>query len=171
MLNFYVTDNGSWVDQFTKLQLWKLIEYDRIVYMDSDLLPLVNTEGLFSMDIRQTSRTIEPFEYHFAASPNLLGRGEDGSINVGIGFNAGFFMLKPDLFVFDKIWELAMTPGQPWNVHKDMEQGLLNEFFKSSGVVPMSRLDWSWNVKDMPDEWMAAAKVVHARWCSSLNFR
>lgn len=160
----HVADNVSWIDQFTKLQLWKLTEYDRIVYMDSDLFPLTNTEELFSMDIRQRSRTGDAFEYHFAASPNLLGRGEGGSINVGIGFNAGFFMLKPNVSVFDKIWELAMVPGQPWNVHKDMEQGLLNEFFKSSGPVPMIRLDWSWNVKDMSDEWMAAAKVVHARW-------
>jgi len=164
MFSCNITDNGSWVDQFTKLQLWKLTEYERIVYMDSDLLPLTDTEDLFSIDIRQTSNTTEVFEYHFAASPNLLGKGEGGSINVGIGFNAGFFMLKPDIFVFDKIWELAMVPGQPWNIHQDMEQGLLNEFFKSSGQVPMIRLDWYWNVKDMSDDWMVAAKVVHARW-------
>lgn len=153
-----------WIDQFTKLQLWKLTEYDRIVYMDSDLLPLANTEELFSMDIRQTSSTEVPFEYSFAASPNLLGKGEDGSINVGVGFNAGFFVLKPDTSLFDKIWELAMVPEQPWNLHRDMEQGLLNEVFKSSGQAPMVRLHWSWNVKDMPDEWMEAARVVHARW-------
>lgn len=80
-------------------------------------------------------------------------------------------MLKPDILVFDKIWELGMVLGQPWNVHQDMEQGLLNEFFKSSGQVPMIRLDWFWNVKDMSDDWMVAAKVVHARWCPFLNFR
>jgi alpha-N-acetylglucosamine transferase len=132
--------------------------------MDSDLFPLVNTDELFAMDIRQTSSIDEPFEYSFAAAPNLLGKGEEGSINVGIGFNAGFFVLKPDNSIFYRIWELAMVPEQPWNVHQDMEQGLLNEFFRSSGKAPMVRLHWSWNVKDMPDEWMAEAKVVHARW-------
>jgi alpha-N-acetylglucosamine transferase len=164
MSGFRISDNRRWVDQFTKLQLWKFTEYDRIVYMDSDMFPLANTEELFSMDICQKSNTDVRFEYCFAASPNLLGKGQEGSVNVGIGFNAGFFMLKPDSFIFDKIWQIAMVPEQPWNLHRDMEQGLLNEFFKSSGETPMVPLHWSWNVKDMSDEWMAEAKVVHARW-------
>jgi len=63
----------SWVDQFTKLHLWKLTEYERVVYMDSDLFPLINTEELFSMDIRQKSTTKPPFDYSFAAAPNLVG--------------------------------------------------------------------------------------------------
>ena len=159
-----ISDNRRWVDQFTKLQLWNLTEYDRIVYMDSDMFPLVNTEELFSMDICQKSNNDVPFEYCFAASPNLLGKGQEGSVNVGIGFNAGFFMLKPDSSIFDKIWQVAMVPEQPWNLHLDLEQGLLNEYFKSGGETPMVPLHWSWNVKDMPDEWMAEAKVVHARW-------
>lgn len=73
-------------------------------------------------------------------------------------------MLKPDVNVFDKLWERAMDPEQPWNYHKDMEQGLLNDFFATAGKAPMHHLHWSWNVKDMPDEYIPESKVVHARY-------
>src|SRR5947207_15935673 len=96
-LNLFSLSNLRWVDQFTKLQLWKFTEYDRIVYMDSDLFPLINTEELFSIDLNQHSRTNLSFNYSFAAVPNLVGKSSDGSLNIGIGFNAGFFVLKPDV--------------------------------------------------------------------------
>src|SRR5579859_8007388 len=144
--------NIRWVDQFTKLQLWKLTEYERIVYLDSDLFPLINTEELFDIDLHQHSTTEPSFDYSFAAVPNLVGKNEDGTLIIGVGFNAGFFVLKPDVAIFDRIWARANAPGLPWNMHRDMEQGLLNDFFATAGTSPMHRLHWSWNVKDMPDE-------------------
>lgn len=153
-----------WVDQFTKLQLWKLTEYDRIVYMDSDLFPLINTEELFSINLSQQSTTNPPFNYSFAAVPNLVGKAPNGQLIIGNGFNAGFFVLQPDITIFDRIWERAMTEGHPWNLHKDMEQGLLNDFFATGGDAPMVTLHWSWNVKDMPDEFLPESKIVHARY-------
>ena len=132
--------------------------------MDSDLFPLIQTNTLFDLPLSQISTSTPSFNYSFAAVPNLIRKNENGDPIVGIGFNAGFFILKPDVGVFDKIWELAMTEGQPWNVWQDMEQGLLNEFFRSGGESPMQKLHWSWNVKDMPDEYIPEAKIVHARY-------
>jgi len=131
--------------------------------MDSDLFPLINPDELFSMDINQQSTTDPPFNYSFAAAPNLVSRDVQGEELVGAGFNAGFFILDPDVLLFDRIWELAMIDGQPWNSNRDMEQGLLNEFFASRGKSPMYRLHWSWNLKDMNDEYLPEAKIVHAR--------
>jgi alpha-N-acetylglucosamine transferase len=153
-----------WVDQFTKLQLWKLTEYERIVYMDSDLFPLVNTEELFHLNLDQHSSQDPPFNYSFAATPNLVGKDERGQLIIGGGFNAGFFVLKPDQAMFDRIWARAMDPAQPWNMHKDMEQGLLNDIFATNGHSPMHRLEWTWNVKDMPDEFLERSKIVHSRY-------
>lgn len=132
--------------------------------MDSDLLPLTNTEELFSMDIEQSSLSIPSINYSFAASPNLVAKRQDGVETIGNGFNAGFFMLKPSLQMFDRIWKAAIDRQKEWNVHNDMEQGLLNWMFASGGEYPMFRLHWKWNVKDMPDELMRDASVVHARW-------
>lgn len=116
------------------------------------------------MDIDQESHTSPPFLYSFAAVPNLVEKRPDGVYVIGQGFNAGFFVLEPDVSLFNRIWDLAMAPGAPWNTFNDMEQGLLNDFFASGGNVPMHTLHWSWNVKDLGDEIFDEAKVVHSRW-------
>jgi alpha-N-acetylglucosamine transferase len=140
-----------------------MMEYERIVYMDSDLFPLVNTEELFELDLDQHSTSTPSYNYSFAAVPNLVGKNEQGWPIIGNGFNAGFFVMKPDTSIFERLWERAMDPEQSWNYHRDVEQGLLNEFYATGGQAPMFRLDWTWNVKDMPDEYMEESKVVHAR--------
>jgi alpha-N-acetylglucosamine transferase len=149
-----------WVDQFTKLHLWTLTEYDRIVYLDSDALPLVNTEELFQLELNQHSTTNPPFNYSFAAVNTL--QNINGQPVLGGGFNAGIFVMKPDQDMFERLWTTAMDPGQPWNVHKDMEQGLLNGFFRTVGG--WYRLDWIWNAKDMPDSYFERSKIVHSRY-------
>jgi alpha-N-acetylglucosamine transferase len=131
--------------------------------MDSDIFPLINTEELFSIELNQVSTTNPPFSYSFAAAPNLVEKNKDGVFIIGVGFNAGLFILKPDVTVFDRLWARALTPGHPWNMHHDMEQGLLNDFFATAGEAPMHQLHWSWNVKDMPDEYISESKIVHAR--------
>jgi alpha-N-acetylglucosamine transferase len=152
------------VDQFTKLQLWTLTEYDRIVYMDSDMLPLVNTEELFDLDLERQSTTNPPFNYTYAAVPTITWNKNGDEPKYGGGNNAGFLVLKPDQALFDRLWETAMDPLMPWNGHQDMEQGLLSNFFTQSGHVPAHRLEWIWNAKDMPQIYLDRAKIVHSRY-------
>jgi alpha-N-acetylglucosamine transferase len=153
------------VDQFKKLQLWTLTEYDRIIYMDSDLLPLVNTEELFYLDFERQSTTNPPFNYTYAAVPTIEWdkNGKPGILGVGGGTNGGFFVLKPDQAMFDRLWESATDPLMPWNEHHDMEQGLLAHFFLRTGHAPAHRLEWMWNAKDMPETYLDGAKTVHSR--------
>jgi alpha-N-acetylglucosamine transferase len=150
------------VDQFTKLQLWTLTEYDRIIYMDSDLLPLVNLEELFDLDFERESTTNPPFNYTYAAVPTIAWY-KPRVMRIGVRHNAGFFVMKPDQAIFDRLWESAMDPLMPWNVHRDMEQGLFNHFFSQSGHMPAHRLQWMWNAKDMPETFLDQAKIVHSR--------
>ena len=131
--------------------------------MDSDLLPLVNTEELFELDFERQSTTNPPFNYTYAAVPTITWdrNGETGAY--GGGNNAGLFVLKPDQAMFDRLWESAMDPLLPWNEHHDMEQGLLTHFFLQTGHVPAYRLEWMWNAKDMPEGYLDQAKIVHSR--------
>jgi alpha-N-acetylglucosamine transferase len=161
---FFPPANSRWVDQFTKLQLWTLTEYDRIVYLDSDMLPMVNAEELFDLNLNQQSTTKPSFNYTFAAVPTLSGWNTKEAPRCGGGFNAGFLVLKPDRAVFDRIWEMAMDPKLGWNENYDMEQGLLNAFFAGKGHAPAHRLDWMWNAKGVPDVFLDRAKIVHSRY-------
>jgi alpha-N-acetylglucosamine transferase len=133
------------------------------------MFPLVNTEELFDLELDQQSTTNPPFGYSFAAVHNIIGKTEHFPVTGG-GFNAGFFVLKPDIDMFDKLWEMAMDPEQPWNGSKDMEQGLLVSFFNQDGHSPLHALEWFWNCKDMPDQYMDSAKIVHARHTSPIVY-
>lgn len=77
--------------------------------MDSDLLPLINTEELFSIELDRQSKTNPSFNYSFAAAQELLENSLKGRLTIGGGFNAGLFVLKPDLAMFDRIWARANT--------------------------------------------------------------
>lgn len=38
-------NSSRWVDQFTKLRLWEMIEWDSIMYLDSDMIISKNLDG------------------------------------------------------------------------------------------------------------------------------
>ncbi|KAF0501895.1 glycosyltransferase family 8 protein [Gigaspora margarita] len=106
---------GNFDDQFTKLQMWSLIEFDSIIYIDSDAIVLQRIDNLFKM--------ITPYaKFEFAAAPDVL------DWQILTKFNAGFIILKPDINVYKEMMR----------VHKvrdsfDLEfaeQSFLNEFYK-----------------------------------------
>jgi len=43
------TASGTWADSFTKLYLFGLVEYRRLIYFDSDGLLLKNMDHLFEL--------------------------------------------------------------------------------------------------------------------------
>lgn len=106
-------------DQFTKLQLWGMTEYERIVYLDSDTLVVKDISELFTMPMdRDTS---------IVASRDI-GDGKWRST-----FNMGMFMIQPnkeerDRLIIDKDivhFETAMS-----------EQGFLNVVYKDKWKDP-----------------------------------
>lgn len=102
----------------TKLNLWTLSQYERILYLDADTLVLSNLDHLFPL----LSHVI------FAASPEL---------GFPDCFNSGVMLLKPNLTTFNDLTKIA----------KDIEsfdggdQGILNFYF-SDGTRghPMKQL-------------------------------
>ena len=48
-------DNSHWVNTFDKFNIFKLLDYDKVVYLDSDLLILKNIDNLFTEPIITTA--------------------------------------------------------------------------------------------------------------------
>lgn len=90
----------------TKLHLWNLTQYDRILYLDADTLVVNNVDHLFEL----------PLEIDFAASPEL---------GFPDCFNSGVMLLKPSSVVFKKLCQHALTVES----FDGGDQGLLNTFF------------------------------------------
>ncbi|CAI5758173.1 unnamed protein product [Candida verbasci] len=91
---------------YSKLLLWDL-DYENLVYLDADVLPLANIDELFKIEVGVDE---------IAASP------DSGWPDI---FNSGVIKLKPNKETFSKLIEFSKS-------HESFDggdQGLLNDFF------------------------------------------
>ncbi|CAI9108520.1 OLC1v1008120C1 [Oldenlandia corymbosa var. corymbosa] len=86
---------------YSKFRLWQLTDYDKIIYIDSDLLVLRSIDSLFTM-------------------PEITARGNHATL-----FNAGLMVIEPSnctfQFLMDNIYEFDSYSGG--------DQGFVNEIF------------------------------------------
>lgn len=101
---------------FTKLNLWKQVQYEKVVFLDADTLVLQNIDHLFDLDV------------DFAAAPDI------GWPDI---FNSGVFFTKPSIATYAALRNLA-TAGLSFD---GGDQGLLNSFYPS-----YKRLSFTYNV-------------------------
>ncbi|EDK44519.1 conserved hypothetical protein [Lodderomyces elongisporus NRRL YB-4239] len=102
---------------YTKLLLWGLTQYESIVYLDADVLPLQSLDNLFD--------SYEIGVGEIAASP------DSGWPDI---FNSGVFKLKPNQETLNSLIEFA---GKGDSLTFDgADQGLLNEFYPNWHRLP-----------------------------------
>ena len=100
---------------FSKLHLWNMTDYDRIVYLDSDMLVVSNIDHLFNCGT-------------FCAAYRRMDL-----------FNAGVMMLIPSTEIFQEM--LSMLPYT--HSYDNGDQGFLNVYFKD--LLYASMFNWSDN--------------------------
>jgi alpha-N-acetylglucosamine transferase len=150
-----------WADQFTKLRLFEMIEYDRILFIDADTLitrpidaifdePNIRTPYSTLLNRKKRIKSDEigllPAEYVFAArSDNALTGERDHPFpplptNV---FSAGFWVAAPSLEMFNYLLSV-MNHYRRFDPHT-MEQSLLNYAFRRDAAMPWVELDYHWS--------------------------
>ena len=104
-------------DQYTKLRIWSMVGYDRVLYLDADTLVLRDINQLFSGTIFEDNQD------------GLLGAVEDvWQGQLGPNFNAGVLLIRPSKTIFEDMLVKMhhMTAyGSYW-----AEQNFLNWYFK-----------------------------------------
>ncbi|WVR03720.1 hypothetical protein IAU60_000715 [Kwoniella sp. DSM 27419] len=130
-------ENHHWKDQYTKLHLFNMTDYSRVLYLDNDVLLLKSLEpiwsapgselvhGLAGVGERRKDEVVESDKRVEPSSGD-----EERSY-----LNAGFMLLRPDRQLFDTLREVRGY--QPFY----MEQALLNHYFDWDGEHPWQRLD------------------------------
>lgn len=113
---------------YSKILLWSLVEYDLLVYLDSDTLPLKPLDHLFEKYGEIDENTV-------VAAPDI------GWPDL---FNTGLLILKPSKTTFDKIREFSEKKELSFD---GADQGLFNEFFnlQDNGFAWL-RLPYLYNV-------------------------
>lgn len=173
--------SGAWTSVLTKLQLWRLTEYDRILCIDSDTLLIKSLNGIFddpAAQLRETRHWLAdksdnttahmPQTFVFGGIQEGINGNRVKPVNTNY-LNAGFFMLKPDMNMYIYYMELLSVPNL-FNPSMP-EQNLFNHAHRKDGPMPWQHLDERWNTNcpsynDLVMGW----KTVHGKhW--QLNFK
>ena len=107
---------------FTKLRAWSLTEYERVVFLDADMLPVENLDVLFE---------------HDACGADLCAvRNPDFTGNIQkYALNSAIFVLRPDVTILrDMLAELDQYPGDEY-LDLYAEQGFFNAYVANLTVV------------------------------------
>jgi alpha-N-acetylglucosamine transferase len=153
------TGISRWKDQFTKLRIFEMVEYDRVLFIDADTLITRPIEGIFDEEIvRVPATTLDreaqiksdeaplPANYVFAARSNneLAGQREHPfpppPTNV---FSAGFWLAAPSKEMFSYL--VSVMEHYRRFDPTTMEQSLLNYAFRREGPMPWFDLDYHWS--------------------------
>lgn len=98
-------DRPDLIATFTKIELWRLTQYERIVYIDCDIVSLRAPDELFALDV------------NFAAAPD---------VGWPDCFNSGLMVLRPNMQDYYSLKALAER-GISFD---GADQGLLNMHFR-----------------------------------------
>jgi alpha-N-acetylglucosamine transferase len=129
--------NPRWVIAANKLRLWELTEYEKILYMDTDVVVLQSIEHFFQYPHLSSSRNMnEECRIHNA----------DGTLiktdRIG-GINAGVVVLQPSQEEFDAMIAL-LNNGEKWRFS---EQDILQRYYTQidkSNFIPLEESAFIW---------------------------
>lgn len=129
------------LDNFAKLRLWQLVEYDRTVFIDADAIVLKNIDRLFSYP-------------EFSAAPNVY-----ESLADFHRLNSGVFVATPSEKTFLAMLEHLDGPDAFW---PRTDQTFLQAFFPDWHGLPVffNMLQYVWF--NLPELWdWNAISVLH----------
>lgn len=129
------------LDNFAKLRLWQLEDYESVVFLDADTVVISNIDRLFDYP-------------EFCAAPNVY-----ESLSDFHRMNSGVFTARPSQTTFTAMMASLDVPDAFW---RRTDQSFLQSFFPDWHGLPVTfnMLQYVWFA--MPDLWdWASIKVVH----------
>ena len=129
------------LDNFAKLRLWQLVEYQRCIFIDADALVLKNIDQLF----------LYP---QFSAAPNVY-----ESLSDFHRLNSGVFVAEPSLETFSDMLRALDQPDVFW---RRTDQTFLQSYFPDWHGLPVffNMLQYVWF--NMPELWdWSSIGVLH----------
>lgn len=127
----------SW-KMFTKLNLWNLTDYKKLLYIDADAVVLQNIDHIFKVDINDGIAAVV-----------------DGSKMLNYtGIEAGVMLLSPNNHVYNNLLESLNSDKYDL---KMTDQSFLNDYFKEKIVS----LDPKWNTRQKKHKSYKGSFIYH----------
>ncbi|KAK3070777.1 glycogenin glucosyltransferase [Teratosphaeriaceae sp. CCFEE 6253] len=140
--NLYLMDRPDLLYAFTKIHLWSLTQFRKVVYVDADIVALRAPDELFEV------------KDDFAAAPD---------IGWPDAFNTGVMALTPNVGVYSALRTLAAA-GDSFD---GADQGLLNQYFEHKA---WKRLSFTYNCTPSASYQYEPAYRYHKSGISMVHF-
>lgn len=129
------------LDNFSKLRLWELEEYRRVVFLDADTIVLRNIDRLFDYP-------------EFSAAPNLYETLADFH-----RLNSGVFVARPDRGTLDAMLQRLDAPDAYW---RRTDQTFLETWFPDWHGLPYIYNTMQYLYFNLPELWdWPSLRVLH----------
>lgn len=138
-------------EQFTKLHIFNMVQYQRILYLDTDVLVVGDISPLL-LDVNTSFAAVKDWE---------SGRIQDH-------INCGVFSISPNATEFQRLNSLRVHKSD-YRLHM-AEQGLLNSVYSSENVIQYFPFAFNGNLAALVqdrDFWMKEEpnlRVIHYTW-------
>lgn len=143
-------------NQFTRLQIWNMTEYSKILYIEPDILPIRPLSALF-----ETPPTKDMYgtEYLFAATYDSEQIRDSGKftrpipksgptdISAGVNFNTGMFLIHPSEQHARYLRAIYHDPAKAKHFSDMTEQSLLRYAYRDDGPYPWTRFSHMYNTQ------------------------
>lgn len=129
------------LDNFAKLRLWEMEEYERVVFIDADAIAIRNVDRLFAYP-------------EFSAAPNVY-----ESLADFHRLNSGVFVARPSRATFRAMLDALDAPNAFW---RRTDQTFLERFFPDWHGLPVffNMLQYVW--LNLPELWdWKSVRIVH----------
>jgi alpha-N-acetylglucosamine transferase len=159
--NTFKPGESRWEDQFCKLRLFEMTQYDRVLYLDTDMLLTRSLDGIWdepvAQEVQQTrtnSSMIQPDEAPLPTTYVFTGVYDAGPVATN-NINGGFWLVRPDTVLFTYYRSLMNIEGRYDTTF--MEQSMLNYAHRREGNMPWTpfpKRKWNTNwpsEKDLKD--------------------
>ncbi|KAL3425302.1 glycosyl transferase family 8 [Phlyctema vagabunda] len=147
----------AWRDVLTKLRLFEMYQYDKVLFLDSDTLITRPMDDIFDDPAAQEQKNLggigkkapddegkQPETYIFAGNAGSGGYAHPYPPPKGNNLNAGCMVFRPSKELFDYYMNLAQLkdrfPG------RTPEQSLWSYAHRRDGNMPWTQLHYDWNV-------------------------
>jgi hypothetical protein len=142
--------NDNYLDIFTKLNIFnnKILDYDKIIFIDSDLIPIKNFDKLFELSTPagwleyRDNDLISWKEWNLKMNEKISYKCVDQLSEYGNSINGGLLVIKPDINVFNSFINKLQNNNYIEKNHKSYEypeqqfltQEYINEWHYISGL-------------------------------------
>ena len=148
--DLYVSKGNIFDGVFTKLSVWKLEDYAKVLLLDLDIIPLKPLDKLFELPCPAAMVRGQGEHIHGAKVDGCWFFGKEDYQNYpwgqSGGINAGIILLEPDNYVFQQMLSEVTCKFHPCHVAgSGPEQDYLSRFFAARKETPWHHISVAWN--------------------------